>query len=80
MFKHRFANIAKFKQLQREEKKRRLYELKMLEEERKERMEMKMEDYDADPKTIFNVGKTEQSDALSEDESVGGVSMYVYKE
>ena len=53
----------------------------MLEEERKERMEMKMEDYDADPKTIFgNIGRTEQSDALSEDESVGGVSMYVYKE
>lgn len=51
----------------------------MLEEEKRERMEMKMEDYDVDPKT-FNIGKTEQSDALSEDESVGGVSMYVYKD
>lgn len=52
----------------------------MLEEERKERMEMKMEDYDADTQMIFNLGKTEQSEALSDDDSAGGASMYVYKD
>jgi hypothetical protein len=44
-------------------------------------MLMKMEDYDADPDTLFpQLGKTEQSDTVSEDESADGVSMYVYKD
>lgn len=44
-------------------------------------MLMKMEDYDANPNTLFpQLGKTEQSDTVSENESAGGVSMYVYKD
>lgn len=77
----RYANIASIKQRQREEKKKRLLEIKRLQEEKQERIYMKLEDYDADPETLFpQLGKTEQSDSLSDEDSLGGGSMYVYKQ
>lgn len=55
--------------------------MKEREEERKERLEMKMEDYDADDALLdAQKRRGEDSEEYQDEESVGGVSMYVYKE
>lgn len=70
-----FENIAHYKRQQKEKKLKALMKAKERDQENRERLEMKMEDYNVEIQK-----KVEESEELSEDVSIGGVSMYIYKE
>ena len=73
---YEFQNIADLKKIQREERRMMAVKNKEREVEKQERLEMKMEDYDA--QVLNDAGDEEQE--FSDEDSVGGQSMYIYKE
>lgn len=80
---YEFSNIAAIKQKQKEEKLRLLGKKRQKEDERNERMEMKMEDYDVDGRQLMGdryLGKSEPTEDFSDGESIGGESLYIYKD
>ena len=80
---YEFSNIAAIKQRQKEEKLRLLAKKRERDDERNERLEMKMEDYDVDGRQLMGdryIGKSEPTEDFSDGESVGGESLYIYKD
>lgn len=75
MFDIRSANIYEIKKKLKEEKRKAARKAKEREEEKKERLLLGMEDYDVGAV----IAEQARSEEFSEDVSLGGDSMYVYK-
>lgn len=73
---YEFRHIADLKKLQKAERRKLAQRAQEKEQEKRERLEMKMEDYDAEVRPA----KTDETEEFSDGDSAGGQSMYVYKE
>ena len=71
-----FRNIADLKRLQKAERRKLAQRAQEKELEKRERLEMKMEDYDAE----LVAHKTDETEEYSDGDSAGGHSMYLYKD